>query len=122
MIKKIDKNADRKRRHLRVRKKVIGTSERPRLCVYRSIANISVQIIDDTVGHTLASASSLDKAVKAEFEYGGNIEAAKAVGKLIGERAAEKGIKEVVFDRGGYPYHGRVKALADAAREAGLDF
>jgi len=122
MIKKIDKNADRKRRHLRVRKKVIGTSERPRLCVYRSIANISVQIIDDSVGHTLASASSLDKAIKAEFAYGGNVEAAKAVGKLIGERAAEKGIKEVVFDRGGYPYHGRVKALADAAREAGLDF
>ena len=122
MIKKIDKNADRKRRHIRVRKKVIGTSERPRLCVYRSLANISVQIIDDSVGHTLAAASSLDKAIKAEYAYGGNIEAAKAVGKLIGEKAIEKGIKEVVFDRGGYPYHGRVKALADAAREAGLDF
>ncbi len=122
MIKKIDKNADRKRRHIRVRKKVIGTSERPRLCVYRSLANISVQIIDDSVGHTLAAASSLDKAVKDEFAYGGNVEAAKAVGKLIGERAIEKGIKEVVFDRGGYPYHGRVKALADAAREAGLEF
>ena len=122
MIKKIDKNADRKRRHVRLRKKVIGTSERPRLCVYRSLANISVQIIDDSVGHTLCAASSLDKDIKAQCEYGGNIEAAKIVGKAIGEKAIEKGIKEVVFDRGGYPYHGRVQALADAAREAGLDF
>ena len=122
MIKKLDKNAVRQRRHIRVRKKVIGTSERPRLNVYRSTANIYAQIIDDSVGNTLVSASTLDKAIKAEGEYGGNIEEAKLVGKLVGERALEKGIKEVVFDRGGYPYHGRVQALADAAREAGLDF
>ena len=122
MIKKLDKNAVRQRRHIRVRKKVIGTSERPRLNVYRSTANIYAQIIDDSVGNTLVSASTLDKAIKAECEYGGNIEGAKLVGKLVAERALEKGIKEVVFDRGGYPYHGRVQALADAAREAGLDF
>ena len=122
MIKKLDKNAVRQRRHIRVRKKVIGTSERPRLNVYRSTANIYAQIIDDSVGNTLVSASTLDKAIKAECEYGGNIEAAKLVGKLVAEREKEKGIKEVVFDRGGYPYHGRVQALADAAREAGLDF
>ena len=122
MIKKIDKNQIRQRRHLRVRKKISGTAERPRLNVYRSSTNIYAQVIDDVAGNTLVSASTLDKAIKAETENGGNIAAAKLVGKLVAERALEKGIKEVVFDRGGYPYHGRVQALAEAAREAGLDF
>ena len=122
MIKKIDKNAIRQRRHLRVRKKINGTAECPRLSVYRSSANIYAQIIDDVAGNTIVAASTLDKAIKAETENGSNVEAAKLVGKLVAERAIEKGIKEVVFDRGGYPYHGRVQALADAAREAGLDF
>jgi len=122
MIKKIDKNAIRQRRHLRVRKKIIGTSERPRLNVYRSSANIYAQIIDDVAGNTLCSASTLDAAAKADIKYAGNVDAAKVVGKLVAERAIEKGIKEVVFDRGGYPYSGRVQALAEAAREAGLEF
>ena len=122
MVGKNDKNKVRKARHDRIRFYIKGTAEKPRLNVYRSTANIYAQIIDDTVGSTLVSASTLDKAIKAECEYGGNVEAAKLVGKLVAERALEKGIKEVVFDRGGYPYHGRVQALADAAREAGLDF
>ena len=123
MIKKIDKNKVRQRRHLRVRKKISGTPERPRLNVYRSTTNIYAQVIDDVAGNTLVSASTLDKAVKAENKrLKQNADAAKLVGKLVAERALEKGIKEVVFDRGGYPYHGRVQALADAAREAGLDF
>jgi len=122
MIKKIDKNQIRQRRHLRVRKKISGTAERPRLNVYRSSTNIYAQVIDDVAGNTLVSASTLDKAIKAETANGGNVAAAKLVGKLVAERALEKGIKEVVFDRGGYPYHGRVQALAEAAREAGLDF
>lgn len=120
MIKMIDRNKVRQRRHLRVRKHIIGTPERPRLNVFRSNANIYAQIIDDTNGVTICSASTLDKAT--EVENGGNVEAAKAVGKLVAERAIEKGIKAVVFDRGGYPYHGRVEALADAARAAGLEF
>ena len=122
MIKRPDTRGQRIKRHQRVRGKISGTPERPRLSVFRSENNIYAQIIDDVAGNTLVSASTLDKAVKAECEYGGNIEAAKLVGKLVAERALEKGIKEVVFDRGGYPYHGRVQALADAAREAGLDF
>ena len=120
MINKIDKNEIRKRKHLRVRKNVSGTTERPRLCVYRSNSHIYAQVIDDTTGTTLAAASSLDKDVKTE--NGSNIEAASAVGKLVAERAAAKEIKDVVFDRGGYLYHGRVQALAEAAREAGLNF
>lgn len=120
MIKMIDRNKVRQRRHLRVRKHIIGTPERPRLNVFRSNANIYAQVIDDIAGVTICSASTLDKAVEAEI--GSNVEAAKAVGKLVAERALEKGIKAVVFDRGGYPYHGRVEALADAAREAGLEF
>ncbi len=114
----------RLRRHRRVRKKVFGTPERPRLCVYKSLRHIYAQIIDDTKGHTLVAASTLDK----EFDATGlgesrcNIEAAKRVGELIAKRALEKGITKVVFDRGGYPYHGRVKALAEAAREVGLQF
>ena len=120
MINKIDKNAIRRRKHIRVRKNVSGTTERPRLCVFRSNSHIYAQVIDDTTGTTLAAASSLDKDVKTE--NGSNIEAAKEVGKLIASRAQDKKITEVVFDRGGYVYHGRVAALAEAAREAGLQF
>ena len=122
MIGKIDKNKIRKRKHVRVRKKISGTAECPRLCVYRSNAHIYAQIIDDEAQTTLASASTLDKEIKGSVSVGSNIEAAKAVGKLIAERAAAKEIKVVVFDRGGYLYHGRVQALAEAAREAGLEF
>lgn len=122
MINKIDKNKIRVRKHLRVRKKISGTPECPRLCVFRSNAHIYAQVIDDVNGKTLASASSLDKDVKASVDNGSNIEAAKAVGKLVAERALAKEITEVVFDRGGYVYHGRVAALAEAAREAGLSF
>ena len=122
MIGKIDKNKIRKRKHVRVRKKISGTGECPRLCVYRSNAHIYAQIIDDESQTTLASASTLDKEIKGSVSVGSNIEAAKAVGKLIAERAAAKDIKVVVFDRSGYLYHGRVQALAEAAREAGLEF
>ncbi len=120
MINKIDKNEIRKRKHLRVRKNVSGTTERPRLCVYRSNSHIYAQVIDDTTGTTLVAASSLDK--DAKLDNGSNIDAAKEVGKLIAQRAQDKKITEVVFDRGGYVYHGRVAALAEAAREAGLQF
>ncbi|NLL29572.1 MAG: 50S ribosomal protein L18 [Clostridiales bacterium] len=120
MFKKADKNTNRAKRHLRVRKKVSGTAERPRLSVYRSEKNIYAQIIDDVKAVTLVSASSLDKELN--IKVGGNKESAKLVGELIAKKALEKGITEVVFDRGGYVYHGRVQALADAAREAGLKF
>lgn len=116
MFKRINRKADNKKRHLRVRSRITGTPERPRLSVYRSLNNIYAQIIDDTKGVTLAAASSIGS------ENGGNIEAAKVVGKAIAEVAAGQGIKQVVFDRGGRIYHGRVKAFAEAAREAGLDF
>ena len=119
MVKTFDKNAQRMKRHTRVRGKISGTTERPRLNVYRSNANIYAQIIDDVNGVTLVSASSLDKAIEG---YGGNVTAASAVGKLIAERALAKGIENVVFDRGGYLYHGRVQALAEGAREGGLKF
>ena len=119
---KASRNDRRLKRHERVRKNVFGTPEKPRLCVYRSNCNISAQIIDDVHGNTLVSASSLDKELKAQLENGGNKDAAKAVGKAVGERAVAKGIKVVAFDRGGYLYHGRVKELADGAREAGLEF
>ena len=119
MIKRPNTNAQRIKRHKRVRAKISGTPEMPRLNVFRSEANIYAQIIDDTKGVTLVSASSLDKAVEG---YGGNIAAATAVGKLVAERAKAKGIETVVFDRGGYLYHGRVKALAEGAREGGLQF
>ena len=122
MINKIDKNEIRKRKHLRVRKTVSGTTARPRLCVFRSNSHIYAQIIDDTEGTTLVAASSLDKDVKSSVSNGSNIDAAKEVGKLIAKRAQDKEISEVVFDRGGYIYHGRVAALAEAAREAGLQF
>jgi len=116
------KRALRLRRHQRVRKKVTGTPERPRLAVYRSEHHIYAQVIDDSEGKTLAAASTLDKAIKADGKYGGNVAAAKEVGKLVGERAKEKGIARVVFDRGGFAYHGRVAGLAEGAREAGLEF
>lgn len=105
-----------------MRKKLQGTTERPRLNVYRSLNNIYAQVIDDEKGVTLVSASTLDKELKDKVNHGGNKESAKAVGELIAKRALEAGIKQVVFDRGGYIYHGRVKELADAAREAGLEF
>lgn len=122
MITKPNSREVRLRKHIRVRKKISGTAERPRLNVFRSLKNIYAQIIDDTKGTTLVSASTLDEALKSKIKNGGNKEAAKEVGKLIAEKAIEKGIKQVVFDRGGYLYHGRVKELADAAREAGLEF
>lgn len=120
MFKKADKNEARKRRHLRVRKKVSGTSQKPRLSVYRSEKNIYAQIIDDIAGITLVSASTIDKEFDANI--GSNKEAAKSVGQMVAQRAIEKGIKQVVFDRGGYIYHGRIKELAQGAREAGLEF
>ena len=119
MIKRPNTNAQRLKRHKRVRAKISGAPEMPRLNVFRSEANIYAQVIDDVNGVTLASASSLDKAIEG---YGGNIAAATAVGKLVAERAKAKGIETVVFDRGGYLYHGRVKALAEGAREGGLKF
>jgi len=119
VLLKADKNKTRQKRHLRVRNRVAGTAERPRLNVFRSLAHIYAQIIDDEKGMTLAAASSLDKDFKGK---GGNIAAAKAVGAAIAKKALEKGISEVVFDRGGYIYHGRVAALAEAAREGGLKF
>ena len=122
MIKKIDKNKERQRRHDRVRKKVSGTAEAPRLNVYRSLNHIYVQIIDDTKGITICSASTMEKDVKAEIKDMTKTEAAKAVGKRAAEKALANGIKEVVFDRGGYLYTGRVQAVADGAREAGLNF
>ncbi|TFD99358.1 MULTISPECIES: 50S ribosomal protein L18 [Jeotgalibacillus] len=120
MITKVDKNAVRKKRHARVRTTITGTEQRPRLNVYRSNKHIYAQLIDDVNGVTLASASTKDKELG--LESGGNVEAATKVGEAIAKRAAEKGMKSVVFDRGGYLYHGRVKALADAARENGLEF
>ena len=119
MVKKTDRKMERRRRHIRVRRKVSGTAERPRLCVYRSNANIYAQIIDDVAGNTLVSASTLDKEIKTKKS---NIEAAKEVGALIAKRATAKNIKTVVYDRSGYIYHGVVKALAEAAREGGLEF
>lgn len=119
MVKKTDRKLERTRRHARVRTKVSGTAERPRLCVYRSNNNIYAQIIDDVAGNTLVSASTLDKEVKTKKS---NIEAAKEVGTLIAKRATAKKIKNVVYDRSGYIYHGIVKELAEAAREGGLEF
>lgn len=122
MIKKLCKNKNRKIKHLRVRKKIFGTVDRPRLNVFRSLKHIYAQIIDDTEGKTLVAASTLDPVLKGELENMQNKNAARAVGKLIGERAIGKGIEKVVFDRGGYIYHGRIKELAEGAREAGLEF
>jgi len=122
MVKKPAANKIRIRKHERVRKKIAGTAERPRLNVYRSLNHIYAQIVDDTAGNTLAAASSLDAALKGTLKSGGNKEAAKAVGQLIARKALEKGVASVVFDRGGYLYHGRVKELAEGAREGGLEF
>ena len=122
MIKKSDKNKLRRKKHMRIRNKITGTPERPRLNVYKSSKNIYAQIIDDSKGVTLVSASTVDTAIKGNVKSGGNIEAAKEVGKLIAQRAVEKGIKLIVFDRGGYVYHGRGKELADAAIAEGLEF
>ena len=119
MVSRVDTNQKRIRRHKRVRGKIFGTAQKPRLCVFRSLKNIYAQVIDDENGKTLASASSLDK----EFnQYGGNKEAAKLVGQAVAKAALDKGITEVVFDRGGYIFHGRVQELAEGAREAGLKF
>lgn len=122
MINKIDKNEERLRRHARVRKKIKGTSETPRLSVYRSLTHIYAQIIDDTKGVTLCSASTMEKEVKAKIAKMNKTDAAKEVGKAVAEKAKALKIKSVVFDRGGYIYTGRVQAVADGAREAGLDF
>jgi large subunit ribosomal protein L18 len=125
MIVKTSKNATRTKVHTRIRKKIAGTTERPRLSVYRSVSHVYAQVIDDSKGVTLASAGTIEKGKGQKGDKrptGGNVASAKEIGKLIAERAKEKGIKQVVFDRGGYLYHGRIKALADAAREAGLEF
>jgi large subunit ribosomal protein L18 len=121
-VRKLSRDLHRQRVHERVRIKVAGTPERPRLCVYRSLGHIYAQVIDDRSGKTLVSASSVDGESKKNLKGGGNIAAAKVIGKTIAQRAKAAGVNKVVFDRGGYKYHGRVKALADAAREAGLEF
>jgi large subunit ribosomal protein L18 len=121
-VRKLSRNAHRSRIHLRVRTRVTGTPERPRLCVYRSNGNIYAQVIDDHNGRTIASASSIDKETRKEMNGGKNVAAAKLIGKKIAERTRAAGVEQVVFDRGGYKYHGRVEALAAAAREAGLKF
>src|SRR4051812_38663132 len=121
MIRRTSKNIIRTRVHVRLRKKLRGTPERPRLAVFRSVAHIYAQVIDDTKGITMVAASSIEKHLETT-KTGGNVAAAKEIGKRVAERAKAKGINRVVFDRGGYLYHGRVKALADAAREAGLEF
>jgi|SRR5690348_1869577 len=120
--RKLSRDAHRQRIHRRMRQALAGSAKRPRLCVYRSVKHIRVQVIDDAKGHTIASASSLDGDVKKQIKGGGNIASAKVVGKVIAERAKAAGVERVVFDRGGYQYHGRVQALAEAAREAGLKF
>jgi len=122
MLNKPNSNRNRVVKHQKLRKKISGTSERPRLNVYRSLTNIYAQVIDDSIGKTLVSASTLDEEIKGKLKNGGNKEAAHLTGKLIGQKAVEKDIKKVVFDRSGYLYHGRVKEVADGAREAGLEF
>lgn len=122
MAKERDRRKGRRRRHLRVRQKVAGTPERPRLCVYKSLRHIYAQIIDDATGNTLAAASTLDDEVATGLDGTANVGAAKAVGEAIAQRAKAKGIETVVFDRSGYRYHGKVRALAEAARGAGLSF
>ena len=122
MVSKESRTEVRVKKHRRLRNRFAGTAQRPRLAVFRSTNHMYAQIIDDTVGNTLVSASTLQKEVKAEVEKTNNVDAAAYLGKVIAERALEKGIKEVVFDRGGFIYQGKIKALADAAREAGLEF
>lgn len=121
-VRRLSREAHRQRVHVRMRKRIAGTAERPRLCVHRSSRHIRAQVIDDASARTIVSASSLDKDVRSQIRGGGNIAASKVVGKMIAERARAKGVENVVFDRGGYQYHGRVQALAEAAREAGLKF
>lgn len=121
-VSKISRSAHRRRIHLRLRARLRGTGERPRLNIFRSHKHIYAQMIDDSRGLTLVSANSLDKEVRQQIGGGGNVAAAKVVGKVLGERAVKAGLRQAVFDRGGYKYHGRVKALAEAAREAGLQF
>lgn len=116
------KRIARQRKHSRIRTKVFGTDARPRVCVYRSLKHIYAQAINDQTGLTLVSCSTMDPDVRAQITYGGNIAAAKIAGKVLGERLKEKGIKQAVFDRGGFKYHGRIKQLADAIRESGIDF
>ncbi|MCI9072463.1 MAG: 50S ribosomal protein L18 [Lachnospiraceae bacterium] len=122
MVSKESRQKVRVKKHMRIRNRFSGTAEQPRLAVFRSNNHMYAQIIDDTVGHTLVSASTLEKAVKAELEKTDNVDAAAYLGTVIGKRAVEKGITKVVFDRGGFIYHGKIAALADAAREAGLEF
>ena len=122
MVSKESRQLVRAKKHMKIRNRFSGTAERPRLAVFRSNNHMYAQIIDDTVGKTLVSASTTQKEVKAELEKTNNVDAAAYLGTVIGKRAVEAGIKEVVFDRGGFIYHGKVKALADAAREAGLEF
>jgi large subunit ribosomal protein L18 len=121
-VRKLSREAHRRRIHVRMRKTLAGTPERPRLCVHRSSKHIRAQVVDDQTGRTIVSASSLDAEVKALIKGGGNVAASKVVGKIVAERAQAKGVDKVVFDRGGYQYHGRVQAVAEAAREAGLKF
>ena len=121
-VRRLSREAHRRRIHVRMLKTLAGTPERPRLCVHRSSRHIRAQVIDDQTGRTIVSASSLDAEVKGQIKGGGNIAASKVVGKMVAERAQAKGVDKVVFDRGGYQYHGRVKAVAEAAREAGLKF
>jgi large subunit ribosomal protein L18 len=121
-VRKLSSEAHRRRIHVRMRKRIAGTADRPRLCVHRSSRHIRAQVIDDQSRRTIASASSLDKEVRKSLSGGGNVAASKVVGKVIAERARAQGVQKVVFDRGGYQYHGRVQALAEAAREAGLQF
>jgi large subunit ribosomal protein L18 len=122
MIKKPSRASVRQNKHRKMRYNLVGTNERPRLAVFRSNNNMYAQVIDDSVGHTLAAASTLEKEIKEKLEKLNDVEAAKLVGEVIAKRALDKGVKQVVFDRGGFIYHGKVKALADAAREAGLEF
>ena len=122
MVSKKSRSEVRRKKHMKLRNRFSGTAERPRLAVFRSNNHMYAQIIDDTVGNTLVAASTLQKDVKANLEKTNNVEAAAYLGKVIAERALEKGVKDVVFDRGGFVYHGKIKALADAAREAGLNF
>ncbi len=122
MITPIDRSVERRRIHKRIRQKISGNVGRPRLCIYRSLKYIYAQIVDDSQGKTLVAASTAEKNVRGDLKQGGNIQASKLVGKTIAERAKAKGIEAVVFDRGGYLYHGRIKAVAEAAREAGLKF
>ena len=122
MITPIDRSTERRRIHKRIRQKISGNMNRPRLCIYRSLKYIYAQIVDDTQGRTLVAASTAEKSLRGDLKQGGNVQASKLVGKTIAERAKAKGIESVVFDRGGYLYHGRIRAVAEAARESGLKF